>query len=108
MPTGGSGTFGLVGMVSATDVPSGNVQYQDHDTGMNVKATTVTSVVVIGTHGQIFGKATINGSGSYDFVVDVDDFGEPGSGVDKFRIQLSNGYTAGPAVLSEGNIQVHN
>jgi uncharacterized repeat protein (TIGR01451 family) len=107
LTTGGSGTFGLVGMVSSKDVPSGNVQYQDHDTSMNVNATTITSVVITGTHAQMFGKATINGSGSYDFVVDVDDLGEPGTGVDKFRIQLSNGYTAGPATLTGGNIQVH-
>jgi hypothetical protein len=42
----------------------------------------------------MFGKATVNGAGSFDFVIDVDDLGEPGTGVDKFRIQLSNGYTA--------------
>jgi hypothetical protein len=56
----------------------------------------------------MFGTATVNGAGSFDFVVDVDDFGEPGAGVDKFRIQLSNGYTAGAALISGGNIQVHN
>jgi titin len=107
LTTGGSGTFGLVGKVSSADVPSGNVQYQDHDTGMNVNATTITSVVVTGTHAQMFGKATINGSGSYDFVVDVDDIAEPGINVDTFSIKLSNGYAAGPATLSGGNIQVH-
>jgi uncharacterized repeat protein (TIGR01451 family) len=108
LTTGGSGTFGLVGMVSKSDVPSGNVEYQDHDTGMNIKSTTITAVVVTGIHAQMFGKATVNGAGSFDFVVDVDDLGEPGTGVDKFRIQLSNGYTAGPALISGGNIQVHN
>jgi hypothetical protein len=107
LTTGGSGSFGLVGMVSNSDVPSGNLEYQDHDTGMNIKGTTITAVVVTGTHARMFGTATVNGAGSFDFVVDVDDLGEPGTGVDKFRIQLSNGYTAGPATLSGGNIQVH-
>jgi hypothetical protein len=60
-----------------------------------------------GTHARIFGKATINGSGSYDFVVDVDDLGEPGIGSDQFGIQINNGYVAGPAKLSGGNIQIH-
>jgi hypothetical protein len=55
----------------------------------------------------MFERATINGAGSFDFV-DVDDLGEPGTGVDKFRIQLSSGYTAGGSKLSGGNIQVHN
>jgi len=106
LTTGGSGTFGLVGKVSSAGAPSGNVEFQDHGTGMNAKAKTITSVVVTGTHAQIFGKATINGTGSYDFVVDLDDLGEPGVN-DKFRIQLSNGYVAGSATLSGGNIQVH-
>jgi len=94
-------------MVDSKDQPSGNVEYEDHDTGMNVNATTITSVVVTGTHGQIFGKATINGSGSFDFVVDVDDIAEPGINVDTFSIKLSNGYIAGPRILSSGNVQVH-
>ena len=107
LATGGNGSFGLVGMVSKTDVASGNVEYQDHDAGLNIKSSTITAVVVTGTHARMFGKATVNGAGSFDFVVDVDDLGEPGAGVDKFQIQLSNGYSAG-ASLSGGNIQVHN
>jgi uncharacterized repeat protein (TIGR01451 family)/CSLREA domain-containing protein len=105
---GGSGTFGIVAMASSTGAVEGDVEYQDHVTGMNVKSTSVTAIVVTGTHARIFGKATINGSGSYDFVVDVDDLGEPGIGSDKFGIQISNGYNAGPAKLSGGNIQIHN
>jgi uncharacterized repeat protein (TIGR01451 family) len=107
LTTGDSGTFGLAGTISSAGVPSGNVEYQDHDTGMNVKATRITSVVVTGTHAQVFGKATINGSGSFDFVVDVDDIAESGVNVDTFSIKLSNGYVAGPRVLNNGNIQVH-
>lgn len=73
---------------------------------MTVKSTVVTAVQVTGTHARIFGKATIDGSGSYDFIVDVDDLGEPGTRVDKFRIQLSNGYVRSET-LSGGNIQIH-
>jgi len=108
LTTGGNGSFRLVGMVSKSDVASGNVEYQDHDAGLNIKSSTITAVVVSGNHARMFGTATVNGAGSFDFVVDVDDLGEPGAGVDKFRIQLSNGYTAGVALLSGGNIQVHN
>ena len=105
---GGTGTFGIVAMASSLGMAQGNVEYQDHVTGMNVKSTAITAIVVSGTHARIFGAATINGSGSYNFVVDVDDFGEPGIGSDTFGIQVSNGYSAGPAKLSGGNIQIHN
>ena len=105
---GGIGTFGIVAMASSTGFVKGDVEYQDHVTGMNLKSTVITAIVVAGAHARIFGKATINGSGSYDFVVDVDDLGEPGIGSDKFGIQVINGYTAGPAKLSGGNIQIHN
>lgn len=37
LTTGGNGSFGLVGMVSKTDVASGNLEYQDHDAGLNIK-----------------------------------------------------------------------
>jgi titin len=105
---GGTSTFGIVAMASSTGFVKGDVEYQDHVTGMNLKSTMITAIVVNGTHARIFGKATINGSGSCDFVVDVDDLGEPGIGSDKFGIQVSNGYTAGPSKLSGGNIQIHN
>jgi hypothetical protein len=104
---GGIGTFGMVAMASSTGFVKGDVEYQDHVTGMNLKSTMITAIVVTGTHARIFGKATINGSGSYDFVVDVDDLGEPGIGADKFGIQVSTGYTGGPSKLSGGNIQIH-
>lgn len=93
-------------MASSTGVSQGQVEYQDHVTGMNVKSTMVTAVVISGTHARIFGQATIGGDGSYDFVIDVDDLAEPGKGVDKFAIQLSTGY-ARSGTLSGGNIQIH-
>ncbi|HJQ22880.1 MAG TPA: HYR domain-containing protein [Blastocatellia bacterium] len=101
---GGKATFGLTAMASSPTTPQGNVTYQSH-LGMTVKSTVITAVVVTGTHARIFGKATINNAGSFDFVVDVDDLGEPGTS-DTFAIQISNGYTAG-GVLTGGNIQLH-
>jgi hypothetical protein len=103
----GIGTFGIVAKGTSSGLAEGNVEYQDHVTGMNLKSTTITAIVVTGTHVRIFGKATINGTGSHDFVVDVDDLGEPGIGVDRFGIQVSTGYTAGPNVLTGGNVQLH-
>ena len=102
---GGKATFGLTAMASSPTTAQGNVTYQDHATGMTVKSTAITAVVVAGTHARIFGKATINGAGLFDFVVDVDDIGEPGTS-DTFAIQISNGYAAG-GLLTGGNIQLH-
>jgi hypothetical protein len=104
---GGTATFGMVEITSADGTPKGNFTYQDHATGRMVKSTQITAVVVTGTHARIFGKATVNGSGSFDFVLDVDDLGEPGANVDTFRIEMSDGYVAGGTVLDGGNIQIH-
>jgi hypothetical protein len=103
--SGGRGTFGLTASADREGDPGGNVTYQDHVTGRTVHSTQITAVVVTGTHARIFGKATVEGAGSFDFVVDVDDLGEPGTN-DTFRIQMSDGYTAGGR-LDGGNIQIH-
>jgi hypothetical protein len=55
---------------------------------------------------QIFGEATIDGSGSFHYRIDVDDRGEPGTS-DKYWIVLSNGYTSGNQTLVGGNVQIH-
>ena len=50
----------------------------------------------------------------YTFRVDMQDNGEPGIGVDRFRIRLSgptsydsNAFAANGGLLTAGNIQVH-
>ena len=69
-----------------------------------------TSVVSItcssATKASIFGQATLNGSASVSYEIDVVDNGEPGSN-DHYRIRLSNGYDSGDHKLSGGNIQIH-
>ena len=101
----GEATFAFEAMVKA-DQPSGSLIYQDHVSGLTVMSTLITAVQVTGTHARIFGKAKINQMGSFDYVVDVDDLGEPGKGSDTFHIQLSNGYMAG-GILAGGNVQIH-
>jgi hypothetical protein len=83
----------------------GHLVYNDH-AGLKVKGTDVTAYVVTGaTSRHIEGKAEINGvPGTY--MVDVSDNGEPGRGVDWFKLTLSTGYTNG-GFLSGGNIQLH-
>lgn len=104
----GKGTFGLTAMTARNGAARGNLVYQDHTTGMTLKSTEITAVVASGVHVRISGKAMINESDTeYLFVVDLDDNGEPGAGVDTWGIQISNGYRAGGIVTDGGNLQLH-
>ncbi len=128
---GDTGTFGAVANGS-----KGQVEYQDHGpvTDINVHSIDVQSVVCgepgdgdgggevtsvdtqdtsfatqassSETQASIFGTATINGSGSFDYQIDLQDFGEPGT-ADTYRIRLSNGYDSGEQTLVGGNVQIH-
>ena len=82
-----------------------NVEFRMY---MNVHSINVQAVTCNrdGTAGSIFGTATIDGSGSFNFRIDVQDLGEPGRD-DTYRMRLSNGYDTGEQVLDGGNIQIH-
>jgi uncharacterized repeat protein (TIGR01451 family) len=90
--------------------PKGNENYQDHGptTDLQVKSIEVQSVTcnTAGTQASIFGTATINGAGTFNFRIDLKDLGEPGTS-DTYRIRLSSGYDSGEKVLSGGNVQIH-
>jgi hypothetical protein len=105
---GDKGTFG--GNAKA-DGLQGEEEYQDHGPvqDMNVHSSTITAVVcnAPGTNASIFGTASVDGAGSFDFLIDVVDNGEPGRN-DTYRIRLSNGYDSGVHTLSAGgNVQIH-
>jgi hypothetical protein len=111
---GGQATFGFA--VSCCPA-RGNLEYNDHGANIQVKATSVTSLIIsqpsaacpTGRHAEFRGGASQNGN-PVTYQVDVDDCGEPGSSAastpDRFKIQTSSGYMAeGP--LIGGNIQIH-
>jgi hypothetical protein len=104
-PSGAKGSFGAAGGIKNGNF-WGHLVYEDHGTGLRAKGTGVTAYVVTGTTSRhIEGTCEINGvSGTY--ALDVADNGEPGTGVDDFRLTLSNGYTAS-GKLAGGNIQLH-
>jgi hypothetical protein len=89
--------------------PSGEVEYQDHGPAADINVHSIDILAVTcsddGTMASIFGTATIDGGGSFDFRIDVTDEGEPGT-ADTYRIRLSNGYDSGEQILSGGNIQI--
>ncbi len=88
----------------------GQEQFQDHGPAadMNVHSIDVQAVVCSrdGTSASIFGTATIDGAGSFDYRIDLQDLGEPGTS-DTYRLRLSNGYDTGEQVLDGGNVQIH-
>jgi hypothetical protein len=108
LANGDPATFGGVASVKL-GIVSGQEEYQDHGpfTPMNVHSINVTMVQCTNDRqaASIFGTATINGSGSFDFQIDVEDNGEPGTS-DVYRMRV-NGYDSGPQTLKGGNVQIH-
>ncbi len=90
--------------------PKGQEEYQDHGPAADINVHSINVLAVTcstdRTTARIFGKATINGAGSFDYRIDVKDLAEPGI-TDTYRIRLSTGYDSGVQVLSGGNIQIH-
>jgi hypothetical protein len=88
----------------------GQQEYQDHGpaAALNVHSINVQAVTCSadGTSASIFGKATVDGSGTFDYRIDLKDLGEPGTS-DTYRIRLSSGYDSGEKVLESGNVQIH-
>jgi len=97
----------------------GHLQYIDHGTGMKVKGTGVTDYYdparpSFSLRRVIKGTAEIAGvAGTYRYIAEVADGGEPGRGHDTFILTLLNSddsprYEAGGVLdLEGGNIQLH-
>jgi hypothetical protein len=88
----------------------GQENYQDHGPAqprhvqsIELTATTCSDDLTMAT---IFGRATVDGAGSFTFRIDVTDQGEPGSN-DSYGIILSDGYASGQKRLQGGNVQIH-
>jgi hypothetical protein len=102
-PSGARANFAVAGGIK-NGAFWGHLTYIDHgNPGMKVKGTGVTAyVVVTGTTSRHIEGTTESGT----YSADVADNGEPGHGVDTFRLTLSNSYSAG-GLISGGNIQLH-
>ena len=95
--------------MSATGQTSGQQVYQDHGPAqpLTAKSLSVLTIVCEGTtQASIYGQATINGSGSFSYRINVKDMGEPGVGRDTYWILLQNGYDSGQQKLEGGNVQI--
>ena len=110
-------TFGFV-VQQAVDAqfPTGNLEYNDHDAGVRIKATSFDRLVISDgtcgpqTHAEFTGMATVEnqtGTHTEPLTVKVDDCGNPGTMGDKFGITTVPSYQNGPSVLIGGNIKIH-
>lgn len=86
----GKATFGFEAKYKkGASVPSGSTQFKFHAGNLDFKSTNYQWLVVAGAKAQFKGTGTINGQGSYGFILTAVDGQVPGGrGVDRFRIKI--------------------
>lgn len=101
---GGVASFSL--NVRATNSrASGSFVFTRPD-GSRLKATSLSSVTTDGDRAVVLGKLKGPGKLSADFLLTVEDHGEPGAGVDAFRLELSDGTDPFTGLLTDGDLAV--
>jgi hypothetical protein len=107
---GDRSNFGGNARVDGSGNPTGQEEYQDQGSAqpMNVHSTRITATTCTPDrqHATIYGEATIDGSGTWVFRIDVTDMGSPSTN-DAYGIMLSDGYDSGIQPLGGGNITIH-
>jgi hypothetical protein len=104
--------FGGNAKETSSGADSGQENYLDHGPAdpMDVHSIQITDITCNAdlTQASIFGTATVNGTGSHAFQIDVQDNGEPGKGTDHYRMRIPDiGYDSGDHILRGGNVQIH-
>jgi PKD repeat protein len=86
----GKASFGFVAKYKpGASVPSGNTEFQFKAGNLNFKSIHYEWLVVSAAHARYKGAGTINGGGSYGFMITAVDGDSPGSGeADAFRIKI--------------------
>jgi hypothetical protein len=107
---GDTGSFGGNAKVSSGGSASGQEEYQDHGPAqpINVKSLSVAAIECNADHTQatILGSASVNGSGSHVYQIDVKDAGTPGTN-DTYGIRIPDiNYDSGQHTLGGGNITI--
>ena len=107
---GDKATFGGVAHVPETGPPYGQEAYSDHGPAVKFNVNAISILVVVCNNdlplADIYGKATIDGAGSFIFRIEVQDLHELGL-TDTYWLLLSNGYDSGSHELGGGNVQIH-
>jgi len=105
-----TGTFGGNAKVSLTGVASGQQEYHDHGPLQPLTVNTIDVQAMVCSddrkQASLFGHATVNGTGSHEYRIDLTDNGEPGT-TDKYGILLPDvPYLSGTQTLGGGNVQI--
>jgi PKD repeat protein len=88
----GKASFGFVAKYKpGASTPSGDTEFQFKAGSLSFKSTTYDWLVVGGAHAKYKGEGTINGGGSYGFMITAVDGDRPGGAdEDAFRIKIWN------------------
>ena len=86
----GKVNFGFVcHFQNGANVPTGHTQFQFNRGNLKFQSTSYEGLVISGAKAQCTGTGTINGSGTYHFLLTVIDGDQPGGdGADKFRMRI--------------------
>ncbi|MBI2926743.1 MAG: HYR domain-containing protein [Verrucomicrobia bacterium] len=98
----GKATFGFVSKyLKGATTPTGNTEFQFQTAGFRFKSTAYEWLVVAGAKAQYKGEGTVNGSGTFKFLLTATDGQAPGGGgQDKFRINITG---SGGGVVYDNN-----
>jgi hypothetical protein len=109
---GDKASFGGNAMVDSAGNASGQEEYQDLGPVQPITVNTIDVGSVYCTSDRtkatILGLATVNGSGMYEYEIDLTDNGQSGAN-DVYRISIPDyfGYDSGNQTLRGGNITIH-
>ena len=102
---GDRATFGGNAKANESGETQGQQVYQDHGAAQRLSMQSINVLAIVcdgSTRASIFGQATIDGSGPFNFRINVQDLGK---GQDTYWL-LVDGYNSGEQVLRGGNIQI--
>jgi Big-like domain-containing protein len=105
---GDRGIFGGNAKADEDGDTTGNEVYEDKGPAEPFKLHGDVLTVVCdpdSTRATIFGEATIDGTGSHPYRIDVQDLGEPGKGRDRYRMRV-DAYDSGEHTLQAGNVNI--
>jgi hypothetical protein len=105
---GDRATLGGSARANESGETQGQQEYFDHGPAQRLKMNSINVVAVVcdgSTRASIFGQAMIDGSGLFNFRINVQDVGGPGKGQDTYQLLL-NGYDSGEQILGGGNVEI--
>jgi len=103
--TGGEGRFSVNARATANGRVIGSFTYTRPD-GSRLKTGALSSLVTEGDTATVYGSIQVLRRQSVFFVLTLQDLGEPGAGVDTFRLELADGSGPITGVLASGNVAV--